>query len=237
MTEAWHRPGPSPSIDAGSREVVILQGCVVEPTVFSGAREQFTLELDPGARARVSMNLDDDGIPQRLNYGQRVEIEARIRAPHNYNNPGSFDYAHYLAREKIFWTATMARRTTARILPGRCGSRFWGVIFALRTAAVDRIEKLYAGDTFSTGMLEAVLIGEKSKLEKVWTENFRRTGTYHTLVIAGFHVTILAGCLLFLLRICALDEIPALFLTRSCGPPADSRSTRSRASSSAEAVC
>ena len=213
LTESYHRPGPTPSIDAGSREIMILEGCVVEPTVFAQNREQFTLELDPGARARVSFNLDDDTEPQRLAYGQRVEIEARIRPPHNYNNPGSFDYALYLARQKIFWTATMARHTTPRVLPGRCGSRFWSVIYALRTSAIDRIEKLYPGDAYATGMMEAVLIGEKSKLEKVWTDNFRRTGTYHTLVIAGFHVTILAACLLFLLRICMLDEIPALFLT------------------------
>lgn len=215
MTEAWHRPGPSPTIDAGSREIMILEGCVVEPSVFSQNREQFTLELEPGARARVSYNLDDDTEPQRLAYGQRVEIEARIRPPHNYNNPGSFDYALYLARQKIFWTAVMARHTTPRILPGRCGSRFWSYMYRIRTAAVDRIEKLYAGDAYATGMMEAVLIGEKSKLEKVWTDTFRRTGTYHTLVIAGFHVTILAGCLLFLLRICMLDEIPALFVTCS----------------------
>jgi competence protein ComEC len=215
FTEAIHRPGPTPGIDAGSRETMILEGCVVEPTVFSETREQFTLELDPGARARVSLNLADGATPQRLDYGQHVEIEARIRSPHNFNNPGSFDYALYLAREKIFWTASMTRGTTARILPGLCGSRFQALIFTLRTAAVDRIEKLYPGDTYSTGMMEAILIGEKSKLEKVWTENFRRTGTYHTLVIAGFHVTILAACLLFLLRICFLDEIPALAIT--CG--------------------
>jgi competence protein ComEC len=213
LTESYHRPGPNPTIDAASREIMILEGCVVEPTVFSQNREQFTLELDPGARARVTFNLDDDAAPQRLDYGTRVEIEARIRPPHNYNNPGSFDYALYLARQKIFWTATMARHTAPRILPGRCGSRFWSFIYALRTSAVDRIEKLYPGDAYSTGMMEAVLIGEKSKLEKVWTDNFRRTGTYHTLVIAGFHVTILAGCLLFLLRICLLDEIPALAVT------------------------
>ena len=215
LTESYHRAAPNPTIDAGSREIMILEGCVVEPTVFSQNREQFTLELAPGARTRVSFNLEDDATPQRLDYGTRVEIEARVRPPHNYNNPGSFDYALYLARQKIFWTATMARHSTPRILPGRCGSRFWSVIYTLRTAAVDRIEKLYPGDTYSTGMMEAVLIGEKSKLEKVWTDNFRRTGTYHTLVIAGFHVTILAGCLLFLLRICMLDEIPALFIT--CG--------------------
>jgi competence protein ComEC len=213
LTESYHRPGPNPTIDAGSREIMILEGCVVEPTVFSQNREQFTLELDRGARARVSFNLEDDAPPQWLDYGTRVEIEARIRPPHNYNNPGSFDHALYLARQKVFWTATMARQSRVRILPGRCGSRFWAVIYSLRTSAVDRIEKLYPGDAYSTGMMEAVLIGEKSKLERVWTDNFRRTGTYHTLVIAGFHVTILAGCLLFLLRICMLDEIPALAVT------------------------
>jgi competence protein ComEC len=213
LTESLHRPGPAPTIDASSKEIVILEGCVVEPTVFSQDREQFTLELDPGARARVSFNLDDDAIPQRLDYGQRVEIEARIRPPHNYNNPGSFDYSLFLARQKIYWTASIARHTTPRTLPGRCGSKFWSIIYAIRTAAIDRIEKLYPHDPYATGMMEAILIGERSKLEKVWTENFRRTGTYHTLVIAGFHVTILAGCLLFLLRICNLNPTQALAIT------------------------
>ncbi len=192
---------------------MILEGCVVEPTVFSPNREQFTLELAPNAKVRVSFNLDDDEPPQRLDYGQHIEIEARIREPHNYNNPGNFDYALYLARQKIFWTATMARHTMPRILPGFCGSRFWSIIYKIRTAAVDRIEKLYPNDPYSTGMMEAILIGEKSKLEKVWTENFRRTGTYHTLVIAGFHVTILAACLLFLLRVCNLNPTQALAIT------------------------
>jgi competence protein ComEC len=213
LTESLHRPPPNPTIDAGSKEIMILEGCVVEPTVFSKDREQFTLELDPGARARVSFNLDEDTPPQRLDYGQRVEIEARIRPPHNYNNPGSFDYAVYLARQKIYWTATMVRHSQVRTLPGRCGSKFWSIIYKIRTAAVDRIEKLYPNDAYATGMMEAVLIGEKSKLEKVWTENFRRTGTYHTLVIAGFHVTILAACLLFLLRICTLPQTQALAIT------------------------
>ena len=216
VTEAWHRPGPPPTIDAGSKEIVILEGCVVEPTVFSATREQFTLELDPGARARVSQNLDDDATPQRLDYGERVEIEARIRAPHNYGNPGAFDYALFLSRQKIFWTATMARHTSAKVFPGRCVVEVLGVyssrcgrrrLTGLRSfirATPLKIRRL---------VMEAVLIGEKSKLEKVWTENFRRTGTYHTLIIAGFHVTILAGVLLFLLRICMMEELHALAIT------------------------
>ena len=81
LAEAWHRPGAPPEIDAGSRETVILEGCVVEPTVFSADREQFTLELDPGARARVSLPLRDDRHAAAPRYGQRVEIDARVRRP------------------------------------------------------------------------------------------------------------------------------------------------------------
>ena len=62
-------------------------------------------------------------------------------------------------------------------------------------------------------MMEAMLIGESSQLQKIWTENFRRTGTFHALVISGAHVAVLAGVLLFFLRICSLGEIPALALT------------------------
>jgi len=214
LAQTWHRPGPRPEIDAGLRETVLLAGCVVEPSAFSNDREQFTLELDRGARARVSLAVNDDGPPpQRFAYGQRVEIEARIRAPRNFRNPGSFDYADYLARQKIFWTATMTRGSQAKVAPGRCGSRAMAAVFALRESALNRIEKLYAGDEYTTGMMEAVLIGETSKLEKIWTVNFHRTGTFHALVISVAHVVVLAGVMLFLLRVCAVPEIPALAAT------------------------
>ena len=49
---------------------------------------------------------------------QRVEIEARFRTPHNFQNPGSFDYAAYLARRDIFWTALVPSKGSVRVLPG-----------------------------------------------------------------------------------------------------------------------
>lgn len=213
---AWHRPGPPPEIDATSKEIVILTGCVVEPTVFAEDRAQFTLELAPRARAHVLIPSDEgDPPPTRLSYGRRVEIEAHLRRPHNFNNPGSFDYADYLARSNIFWTATMSRNTPATVLPGRCGWRFMAGIFALRTAALDRINRLYPGDGYAGGMMEAVLIGETARLERIWTDDFRRTGTFHALVISGIHVTVLAAVLLFLLRFLPISELSALVMTAS----------------------
>lgn len=210
---AWHRPGPAPEIDTTSKEIVILAGCVVEPSVLAENRTQFTLELEPGARARVLIPIEDgDPAPPRLSYGQRVEIEARLRRPHNFNNPGSFDYAEYLARQHIFWTASVPRNTPVTVMPGRCGSRFLAGIFALRTAALDRIDRLYP-DHYNSGMMDAILIGETAHLDRIWTDDFRRTGTFHALVISGVHVTVLAAVLLFILRWLPLSELSALAMT------------------------
>jgi competence protein ComEC len=204
------RPGPPPVIEAASDETLILSGCVVEPAVFYEDRDQFTLELAPHADARVSLALRDGETPPELNYGERVEVEARVHKVRAYHNPGSFDFAIWAARRNLYWNASMHTGGRPRVLPGRSGSRFFALVCWLRTAALRRIEKLYGGDEKNRGLMQGILIGDSTKIEKMWTDDFRRTGTYHTLVISGLHVTVLAAVFLLLLRICFLPELPAL---------------------------
>ena len=207
-----HEPGPAPELDAEGREVVILGGCVVEPPAVSGERERFVLELEPHARAQVTLyTRGDEPLPQ-LRYGQNVELDARVRKPHNYGNPGAFDYAHYLARRDVYWTASGAA-STLRILPGHCGSAFAKFAMDLRANALDRIARMYQGRDYQTAMVEAILLGQNYQLQRVWTEDYRNTGTFHTLVVSGTHVAILAAFFLFLLRICFVPELAAWFLT------------------------
>ncbi len=217
MVGIAHRPLPRPELDAAPREVVILAGCVVEPPIFSEDRMQFVLELEPGARVQVSMYPKEGRQPPALRYGQRVEVGARVRRTRNFRNPGSFDYEGYMARKEIYWTASMPSGANVNVLKGDCGSRFRRAVFSLRSAALDRLDRLYPGDTYNAAMMRAVLIGDSSKLEKVWTEDFRRTGTYHALVISGLHITVLAGAFLFLMRMCFVPQGPALLATALAG--------------------
>jgi competence protein ComEC len=210
-----HHPGPAPEIDASAHETVVLDGCVVVPPVFSEGRDQFVLELAPNARARVSLFLRDGESPPDLRYGQLVELEARVRRVRNFHNPGAFDYEGFAARSGIYWTASATGAGSVVRKPGRCGSRFFAAIFAVRTRMLQRIEELYASSPYATGMMEATLIGESSRMERLWTDHFRRTGTYHMLVIDGLHITVLAAFLLFLLRLCCLPEMTALAITAS----------------------
>ena len=210
---AVNTPGPPPRLDVADGDVAVLAGCVVEPPAVSGEKERFVLELEPGARAQVTLYArpGETTLPALL-YGETVEVEAKVRSPRNFGNAGAFDYARYLARQDIYWTAS-APAGAVKPLAGRCGSRFQSAMMALRAAALRRIGQLYPGDSYAAGMMQAILIGQSFQLQKVWTENYRTTGTFHALVISGTHVAVLAAFFLFLLRICFVPEEAALALT------------------------
>jgi competence protein ComEC len=212
LTALVHTPGPAPELDAEGREIVILAGCVVEPPAVSGERERFILELEPHARVQATLYTRENEALPPLRYGQNIELDARVRIPRNFGNPGAFDYKHFLARKDIFWTASGAA-STVRILPGRCGSSFQKAVMDLRVNALNRIANLYRGDAYRAAMSQAILLGQSYQLQRVWTDDYRNTGTFHTLVISGTHVAILAAFFLFLLRICFVPEDAALFLT------------------------
>lgn len=208
--EIVHRQARPPKLNADDGETVLLSGCVTNPPVFSPAREQFTLNLNSKAAIRLTVNLRPRDHPLSLNYGQRIEVAAKIRAPRNFQNPESFDYVHYLAAQHIFWTGSVGSSEDIKVLPGSCGSIAVTGLYALRTWALGRIDSLYPNDQHTVSLLQATLIGETSGVERRWTQDFRVTGTYHALVISGQHVSVLAFTILLILRLLQLRKVPAL---------------------------
>jgi competence protein ComEC len=205
-------PQPPPSLSVRDNVPAIFEGCVVDPALVAADRERFIVELAPHARAQVSLFLHPPlSTFPALPYGSRIEFQGKVRRPHNYNDPGSFDDVHFLARQQIYWNAS-GDAATVHILPGRCGNRIAGMIFSIRSASLNRLDQLYANDPYANGMMQAVLIGATAKLDRMWTEDYRSTGTFHALVISGSHVAVLAAVLLFFLRICAVPRGVALLL-------------------------
>ena len=210
VTSTCHRPGPPPKLDVEDGETTILSGCISNPPVFSPEREQFTLDLARNASVRVTLNLKNGAASMPLSYGENIEITGKIRSPRNFGNPDGFDYAAYLAQQHIYWTASVSDPGSLRIRPGRCGNRAVGVLFGVRSWALERLRSLYPGDPETAALLEATLLGETSGVERRWTSDFRITGTYHALVISGQHVSVLAFTLLLLLRLLQVKRLPAL---------------------------
>jgi competence protein ComEC len=202
LVAALQPPPSAPPMDLTPRR---LEGCVVESSVIRNDRMQFTLELRRGARVRVSWPPSRSGsFPPPLLYGERAAAELRLWPVRGFRNPGGFDIAAYQARRGIFWSGAPVRGQDLDRLPGACGAAWRRPIERMRAAALERIDAVHNGDETRAALMRGLLLGDKSGIRKAWIEDFRRTGTYHALVISGSHVTLVCGLFLFWRRISGL---------------------------------
>ena len=66
------RQRPVPMIEAESREMLVLSGCVVDPPALHAPRDRtrFLLEFEPGAIAQVSLYPRNDEVPPVIREGE-----------------------------------------------------------------------------------------------------------------------------------------------------------------------
>ena len=158
-----------------------------------------------------------------LEVGQRIRTLVRLRKPRNYQNPGSFDFRHWMESfEDLYWVGTIKNPLLVEKLPDQPAGRTLSnrIQGGLRSLLARTRHRLIQGidDVFPPwtpqerygAVLKAVLWGDRTSLDSDTIESFRRTGLYHLLVIAGLHVG-----LLVLLGNSFLRFLPVRAMTRS----------------------
>ncbi len=206
---AWVETKPKPVIETEAREVVSVEGCVDSLPQRENDRLFFHFAAAPAARLRLSYYLRKDEPAPAWHYGQRLKLPLRLRAIHNSGNPGNFDAERYFAHRDIYWSGSVARGYAVTQLDGNCGNPAQAAIYSTRTWLLNRIAWVGQGDRYFTAILGALLLGDNAKLEESWTDNYRKTGTYHAIVISGTHITVLAAALFWLLRLLTLRPMQA----------------------------
>lgn len=141
-----------------------------------------------------------------MHYGQRVRFAATLVLPRNFRNPGAFDYAGYL-REQGIAATTAVKFSEIEVRPGLGGT--WLGLWRARVhrSIVDHVHDLWPEHI--AGLIEAMVIGERSFVERSDRVDFQRAGTYHMLVVAGLHVGILAAFSLWILRLLGFGDVIA----------------------------
>jgi competence protein ComEC len=159
------------------------------------------LNLNLGIRASFYSKAASDAAAvtpaHDFRYGERIRFTTKLYRPHNFRNPGAFDYAGYLAENGI---AVLASAKTAEVemLPGFAGNRFELWRTRARHDVMQRIHLLWPEK--EAALADAMLIGENAFVGRDLLTDFQRTGTYHVLVISGLKVSILALVTFWLLR-------------------------------------
>lgn len=188
---AWRPKAAPPAGAAGGRQTV--EGCVIDSVPMEGRRIRVVVETP--RLGGVSVNAPQSAAAPV--YGELVRGEANVRPVRNLGLEGAFDRETFLSRRGIFWQASMGAKGRWERMSGVCGNPVMRLLDRVRRAAGDRLAALHAGEGRQLALMKALLLGDGSALRRSWAEDFRRTGTYHALVISGGHITVL--CAAFLL--------------------------------------
>lgn len=173
----------------------------------------------------VRITLTGVAIGPALRCGDSIEAPLRLRTPERFRDPGAWQYADYLAAQGIGVHASLPSSRLTVIPAADPKIDFRCRLYAAQTWAANRLLAYTASypnrllphvlslTSDDAGMLNAMLFGDRDRLNHTLRLGFERTGSFHLFVVSGMHVGILAGGLFWLTRRLRIPPFSATFIT------------------------
>ncbi len=186
--------------------------------VSDDADEQ--IPADGGVRLTVRWPQGAESRP--FTCGERIRVAARLLPPEDYHDPGAWSSEEYQLDQGITSSASLTADRVERLgwSPGVYLTCRLGL---LQHAATDRLLALPAAMRHLSGalrmnaedaaMLAAIVAGDRTYLTNSLRVGFERTGSFHMLVVSGFHLAIVAACIFWFARRLRLPQLPATLVT------------------------
>ncbi len=159
---------------------------------------------------------------QPFRCGERIRAAARLLAPEIYHDPGVWSRTDFLLDQGITSSASVSMERVERLGSTRgayfaCRVSGWQHATTARLlalpAAMRRLPAPLRLSEDDAIMLAAMVAGDRTYLTHSLRVGFERTGSFHMLVVSGFHLAIVAGCLFWVARRLRLPRVPATLLT------------------------
>jgi len=147
-------------------------------------------------RGRILVNIFDD---YGLFYGDYVLLKGKLHRPFNFKSDGQFSYRNYLKQRWIHYILSVKKENKVEILSSNNGNLFKA--WSLR--ARNRLKNILSDKLTEneSGIMNAVLLGDRTRIPKHVRELFVRTGTAHVLAISGLHIGIVMGLFFVILKL------------------------------------
>jgi competence protein ComEC len=126
-----------------------------------------------------------------ISFGDQLQLSCKMKIPENKHE--KFNYQRFLASENIFYICSSAKIT--KITKGK-KKGFLAPAFRLREKFEEKIGILFP--QAEGAYLAGLLLGGDDRLPENVAENFRITGTTHTVAVSGYNITIIASILMWL---------------------------------------
>jgi len=160
--------------------------------------------------------------PKPFGCGERVRAVVQLMPPGDYHDPGVWSREEFLVEQGITSAGTVKIGSVERLgkAPGHfLPCRVSGLQHASSArllglpAAMRRLPAALRLSEDDAKMLAAMVTGDRTYLTHKLRVGFERTGSFHMLVVSGFHLAIVAACILWLARRLRLPRVPATLVT------------------------
>jgi competence protein ComEC len=171
---------------------------------YEGAAMPLTggLRLTFPAQAQEAAPLPD------LHAGDEITFTTKARMPPIFRDDGAFDRRAYLASQGIHLVANFrAAELIERDSPAPLSPR--NLLARVRAHLRRTLDAFFPASPESAAILRAMLLGDRSFVDRDESKSFQITGTYHVLVVAGLHVTAIA---VFLFWMGGVLRLPRVFV-------------------------
>jgi ComEC/Rec2-related protein len=129
-----------------------------------------------------------------LDYGSRIRVLVKLEHARSYKNPGSIDFNDFLEQQGYDLKGTIKSPLLIESLGRVPANRFLAALYRFRLRMLDAIDGRFRQPI--AGTIKAMIFGNKYFLDAETGERLRQSSTFHTLVISGMHVSLVAFALL-----------------------------------------
>jgi len=189
---------------AGSKEKVTIEGIISRNPEVSPDRTNLivatTRVIKDGMVTSVEgvILLSVMSSKRLFKYGDLIRFKTRLKIPHNFNNPGGFNYQKYLRYRGIQVRGFINNPSGIVIIRENHGNALKIRLEKFRSGLRKLIEENSSPPEGK--ILQALILGEKKEIPKNVRDKFNRAGISHILAISGLHIGIIAFFSIFIIR-------------------------------------
>ncbi|MEP0846391.1 MAG: ComEC/Rec2 family competence protein [Phycisphaerae bacterium] len=149
---------------------------------------------DPPVAIRGLVRVAVEGESPPIGMGDAVQLTGWLHRPIGPRNPGETDWARWSRLQHIY--AGLTVESVEHVVRLDAGGSSWRRLLGRARAAVRALLIEPGGEQGGedvNGMLDAMVLGQRSSATRAVDEAFLRTGAMHLLSVSGLHVGVLAG--------------------------------------------
>ncbi len=177
-----------------------ITGLISELPEISSEKTKFIFNVTDPFKGKIKLSWYGKNLPT-IRTGDKWNLTVKLKNNNGYQNIGGFDYERWLFYQQIDATGYVKSSNNNKLLEKSQGFSINEIRQDTRNFLQKFLSKLEFG-----GVINAVIVGDRSFIDKHNWELFKSTNTTHLSVISGLHIGLISG-FVFLL---------ASFVSRKC---------------------